>query len=149
MNNNNIHLHKEIETLKERLKEREQQIVTMEGQILNEARQYPNGEMQSLRDNLYHWHDKYERLLENYRRLQKVNQSLEDKLLRCADRFETERLGLNENVERLRRELRETNENVSMITKQNEQYRNDYDLVIRIIQSSPTPSTMINIESVI
>lgn len=147
MNNNSIHLHQEIESLKERLKEREQQIVSMEGQIISHAKQFPKGEMQALRDNLYHWHDKYDRLLENYRRLQKVNQSLEDKLLRVADRFETERIGLNQNVDQLNIRLDEANASLSLMKQQNEQYRNDYDLAIRIIQSTPT--TMINIGSVI
>lgn len=147
MNNNSIHLHQEIESLKERLKEREKQIVTMECQILSHAKQYPNGEMQALRDNIYHWNDKYNRLLENYRRLQKVNQGLEDKLLRVADCFETERIHMNQNNEQLTQRLDEANASLMLVKQQNQQYLNDYDLIIRMIQQQP--STMINIESVI
>ena len=58
---NNIHLHQEIEDLKHRLSEKEHQIVTMESQILMHAKQYPNGEMQAMRDSLYFCQDKYER----------------------------------------------------------------------------------------
>ncbi|KAH7642846.1 hypothetical protein HUG17_9537 [Dermatophagoides farinae] len=145
VNNNSIHLHQEIESLKERLKEREKQIVTMECQILSHAKQYPNGEMQALRDNIYHWNDKYNRLLENYRRLQKVNQGLEDKLLRVADCFETERIHMNQNNEQLTQRLDEANASLMLVKQQNQQYLNDYDLIIRMIQQQP--STMINIES--
>lgn len=33
----------------------------MEGQLLTHANQYPQGEMQALRENLYFWQDKYDR----------------------------------------------------------------------------------------
>ena len=60
---NGVHLHQEIEDLKQRLNEKEHQIVTMESQIMMHANQYPHGEMQALRESLYSWQDKYERYI--------------------------------------------------------------------------------------
>ena len=37
------------------------------------------------------WRSKYDRLYESYRRLQKTNAGLEDKLLRVVDKFESEK----------------------------------------------------------
>lgn len=61
VNNNSIHLHQEIESLKQRLADREQQIMSMESQIMSHATQFPNGEMYAVRENLVFWQEKYER----------------------------------------------------------------------------------------
>lgn len=57
-----LHLHAEIENLKQRLLEREHHIVNMETDLLCEADKFPNGEYAALTDQLLIWQDKYSRL---------------------------------------------------------------------------------------
>lgn len=59
--NHDVHLHVEIENLKQKLLEREHHINTMETTFLNEANKYPNGEFTALREELVTWQDKYSR----------------------------------------------------------------------------------------
>lgn len=61
MNDHDVHLHVEIENLKQRLVERDNHIVTMETNFLNEANKFPNGELMALREELLTWQDKYKR----------------------------------------------------------------------------------------
>lgn len=60
-NDHDVHLHVEIENLKQKLVERENHIVTMETNFLNEANKYPSGELVALREELLTWQDKYRR----------------------------------------------------------------------------------------
>ena len=52
-----------------------------------------------------HWKDKYSRLLDGYRRLQTVNQKLEDKLLDVVDGYEKEKSTLMADVNKLSSKL--------------------------------------------
>lgn len=56
-----LHLHVEIENLKQRLMERENHIVKMETNFLSEAEKFPNGEHAALRDEVIVWQEKYNR----------------------------------------------------------------------------------------
>lgn len=57
----NLHLHVEIENLKQRLIDRERHIEKMETNFLKEAEKFPNGEYAALMDELSTWQDKYSR----------------------------------------------------------------------------------------
>lgn len=57
-----LHLHQEIEQLKAKLAEKEQQIVTMEGQILAPSKEhYSNEEAKAWREKYSFCDDKYKR----------------------------------------------------------------------------------------
>lgn len=60
-----VHLHVEIENLMQKLVERENHIVTMETNFLNEANKFPSGELVALREELLTWQDKYKRSVHN------------------------------------------------------------------------------------
>lgn len=64
-----LHLHVEIENLKQRLFEREHHIVKMETNFLKEADKFPNGEMAALTDELLTWQDKYSRSAAHFTQL--------------------------------------------------------------------------------
>ncbi|XP_054284097.1 uncharacterized protein LOC129001000 [Macrosteles quadrilineatus] len=134
----NLHLHVEIENLKQRLLEREHHIVKMETNFLKEAEKFPNGEMAALTDELLVWQDKYSRLYESHKRVQKVNQNLEDKLLRIVDKFETEKNSLTSEVASLTRRLVDEKFNISRLQEENERYRNDVNLAIQLLQCKPS-----------
>ena len=61
MNNNSIHLYREIEHLKRQLAEREYHIMQMETSIMHHAKKFPNGEYEAVQETLRFWQEKYER----------------------------------------------------------------------------------------
>ena len=77
------------------------------------------------------------RLLENYRKLQKVNQGLEDKLLRIADKFEAEKISLTASVAELTSKLASAETQVVSLQAEAEQYKADCSLAIRSLQCRP------------
>ncbi|OXU28620.1 hypothetical protein TSAR_010925 [Trichomalopsis sarcophagae] len=135
---NDMHLHVEIENLRQCLVERDNHIVTMETQFLNEAEKFPNGEMASLKEEVLIWQDKYTRLYEAYKRVQKVNQNLEDKLLRIVDKCETEKGAFTKDIATLSHRLADANYTIHRLTQDNEKYRNDVNLAIQLLQCKPS-----------
>ncbi|KAL1124533.1 hypothetical protein AAG570_001159, partial [Ranatra chinensis] len=133
-----LHLHAEIENLKQRLIEKEDHILMMETNFLKEAEKYPNGEMAAISEELSTWQEKYSRLYEAHKRVQKVNQNLEDKLLRIVDKCETEKNALTAEVSNLTRRLVDEKFNVSKLQEENERYRNDVNLAIQLLQCKPS-----------
>lgn len=133
-----MHLHAEIENLRQRLMERDSHIVTMETQFLNEADKFPNGELASLKDEMIIWQDKYARLYEAHKRVQKVNQNLEDKLLRIVDKCETEKGAFTKDIATLSHRLADANYTIHRLTQDNEKYRNDVNLAIQLLQCKPS-----------
>lgn len=71
-----------------------------------------------LEDSLIAWQDKYERLHESYKRVQKVNQSLEDKLLKLADSNATERGQLTSDVATLSVRIAQANYNIGTLQRE-------------------------------
>ena len=88
------------------------------------------------------------RLLESYRKLQKVNQGLEDKLLRIADKFENEKISLTHNVADLTGQLTEAQMSIAGLQQEAEQYKNDCNLAIRMLQCKPSQFVSQKLESV-
>lgn len=114
-----MHLHAEIENLRQRLLERDNHIVTMETQFLNEADKFPNGELASMKEELLIWQEKYSRLHEAHKRVQKVNQNLEDKLLRIVDKCETEKSAFTKDIATLSHRLADANYTIHRLTQDN------------------------------
>ena len=114
-----MHLHVEIENLRQRLLERDNHIVTMETQFLNEADKFPNGELASMKEELLIWQEKYSRLYEAHKRVQKVNQNLEDKLLRIVDKCETEKSAFTKDIATLSHRLADANYTIHRLTQDN------------------------------
>ncbi|XP_019696938.1 uncharacterized protein LOC105183009 isoform X2 [Harpegnathos saltator] len=133
-----MHLHAEIENLRQRLMEKDNHIVTMETQFLNEADKFPNGELASMKEELLIWQEKYSRLHEAHKRVQKVNQNLEDKLLRIVDKCETEKGAFTKDIATLSHRLADANFTIHRLTQDNEKYRNDVSLAIQLLQCKPS-----------
>ncbi|XP_031832541.2 uncharacterized protein LOC116426946 [Nomia melanderi] len=132
-----MHLHVEIENLRQHLMERDNHIATMETQFLNEADKFPNGELASMKEELLIWQEKYSRLHEAHKRVQKVNQNLEDKLLRIVDKCETEKTAFTKDIATLSHRLADANYTIHRLTQDNEKYRNDVNLAIQLLQCKP------------
>ncbi|KAK7874373.1 hypothetical protein R5R35_007835 [Gryllus longicercus] len=132
-----LQLHVEVENLKQQLLERESHIRIMETSFLAEADKFPNGEAAALTEELLTWQDKYSRLYESYKRVQKVNQSLEDKLLRIVDKCETEKNDLLKEVSALTQRLIDARTKVNRLQTENDRYKNDVSLAIQLLQCKP------------
>ncbi|XP_014608667.1 PREDICTED: putative uncharacterized protein DDB_G0282133 isoform X1 [Polistes canadensis] len=133
-----MHLHVEIENLRQRLLERDNHIVTMETQFLNEAEKFPNGELASIKEEILVWQEKYQRLYDAHKRIQKVNQNLEDKLLRIVDKCESEKGTFTKDIATLSHRLADANYTIHRLTQDNERYRNDVNLAIQLLQCKPS-----------
>lgn len=109
------------------------------------------------------WQDKYERLHESHKRVQKINQSLEDKLLKLVDRNATERAQLTSDVATLSVRLAQANYNIGTLQREivsvtpevslrkmrsliadiffsfplQERYKTDMGLAIQLLQCKP------------
>ncbi|KAG8235690.1 hypothetical protein J437_LFUL014034 [Ladona fulva] len=138
LDHSTLHLHVEIENLKQRLLERDHHIVNMETNFLNEADKFPNGEYAALSEELLAWQEKYSRLYEAHKKLQKVNQNLEDKLLKIVDKFETDKSSLTRDITHLTQNLVEGNAKITRLQDENERYRNDVNLAIQLLQCKPS-----------
>lgn len=103
----------EINQLKKALVENNSQLIAMEAACLRESDRHVE-----LEDSLIAWQDKYERLHESHKRVQKVNQSLEDKLLKLVDRNASERAQLTSDVATLSVRLAQANYNIATLQRE-------------------------------
>ncbi|XP_035209283.1 tight junction-associated protein 1-like isoform X2 [Stegodyphus dumicola] len=95
-------------------------------------------EWESFREAACFWKEKYDRLYENQRRLQKINESLEEKLLHAAEKFENEKSDLTRDVSDLTSRLVEARLTIAELEEENEQYRNDCNIAVRLLQCKPS-----------
>ncbi|XP_044766492.1 uncharacterized protein LOC123322603 [Coccinella septempunctata] len=130
---NDIHLHLEIENLKQKLAERDSHIIRMETNFLNEST-VDSDEMMLLKDELLTLQDKHKRLSDAHKRVQRVNQGLEDKLLKLVDACETDKSALAKDVAVLSEKLAEANYTVKKLTESNERYKKDVNVAIQFLQ---------------
>lgn len=106
--NSDATLLQEIDELKRALLEKEAQLLAMQ----EADRQI------ELEDSIIAWQDKYERLYESHKRVQKVNQNLEDKLLKLVERGESKNAQLTSDVATLSVRLAQANYNISLLQRE-------------------------------
>lgn len=111
--NCDVHLHVEIEKLKQALLEKQSELISMETACLRES-----DRQVELEDSIIAWQDKYDRLYESHKRVQKVNQNLEDKLLKLVDRNSGERAQLTSDVATLSVRLAQANYNIATLQRE-------------------------------
>ncbi|XP_055631855.1 putative uncharacterized protein DDB_G0277255 isoform X3 [Toxorhynchites rutilus septentrionalis] len=90
-----------------------------------------------LEDSVIAWQDKYDRLYESHKRVQKVNQNLEDKLLKLVDRNSGERAQLTSDVATLSVRLAQANYNIQSLKREIERYKTDMSVAIQLLQCKP------------
>lgn len=106
-------MHAEIELLKQALVDKQNQLIAMETACLRES-----DRQVELEDSIIAWQDKYDRLYESHKRVQKVNQNLEDKLLKLVDRNSNERAQLTSDVATLSVRLAQANYNIATLQRE-------------------------------
>ncbi|XP_053683164.1 putative uncharacterized protein DDB_G0277255 [Sabethes cyaneus] len=125
-------LQAEIEVLKNALADKHSQLLAMENVCLQES-----DRQVELEDSIIAWQDKYERLYESHKRVQKVNQNLEDKLLKLVDRNSGERAQLTSDVATLSVRLAQANYNIQSLKREIERYKTDMSVAIQLLQCKP------------
>ncbi|KAH8239198.1 hypothetical protein KR032_001782, partial [Drosophila birchii] len=122
----------EIEQLQQALIEKQTQLYNLESACLRETERQVE-----LEDSVIAWQDKYDRLYESHKRVQKVNQSLEDKMLKLVDRNAGERAQLTSDVATLSVRLAQANFNIAKLQREIERYKADISLAIQLLQCKP------------
>lgn len=120
-----VHLQVEIEKLKQALLEKQSELISMETACLRES-----DRQVELEDSIIAWQDKYDRLYESHKRVQKVNQNLEDKLLKLVDRNSGERAQLTSDVATLSVRLAQANYNIATLQREIVSFR--FDCLIKV-----------------
>ncbi|KAF2358448.1 hypothetical protein FHG87_010794 [Trinorchestia longiramus] len=90
--------------------------------------------MAAIRNSSDHWQDSYHRLSEAHRRLQRVNQGLEDKLLRLADRTHSEKSTLTEQADKLSTALTTAASAIHRLKGEKERLQHDLNIAIQLLQ---------------
>ncbi|XP_040159979.1 uncharacterized protein LOC120898336 isoform X1 [Anopheles arabiensis] len=127
-----VQLAAEIEVLKSALADKHTQLLAMESACLQES-----DRQVELEDSIIAWQDKYERLYESHKRVQKLNQNLEDKLLKLVDRNSGERAQLTSDVATLSVRLAQANYNIQSLKREIERYKTDISVAIQLLQCKP------------
>ncbi|KAL0878901.1 hypothetical protein ABMA27_003902 [Loxostege sticticalis] len=127
-----VHLQAEVEHLRQHLAERDSHIVALEGEFIKSTTR-----ANDLEEQLGTWREKYDRLYDSHKRVQKLNQVLEDKLLQMVDKMKGEKSQLTKDIATLSVRLAESKHNYSMLQKENERYKNDMNLAIQLLQCKP------------
>lgn len=127
-----VQLHAELQHLRQHLAERDAHIVALEGEFIK-----CTSRSNDLEEQLGIWTEKYERLYDSHKRVQKLNQVLEEKLLQMVDKMKGEKSQLTKDIATLSVRLAESKHNYSMLQKENERYKNDMNLAIQLLQCKP------------
>lgn len=102
-----------MELLKKALADKQSELAAMR------AISYQESERQSeLEDVVLAWQDKFERLYESHKKVQKINQNLEDKMLKLVDRNSGERAQLTSDCATLNIRLNQANYNISILQRE-------------------------------
>lgn len=102
-----------MELLKKALADKQAELNAMRSACYRESDR--QGELE---DVVLAWQDKFERLYESHKKVQKINQGLEDKLLKLVDRNSGERAQLTSDCATLNIRLNQANYNISSLQRE-------------------------------
>ena len=94
--------------------------------------------LESSEEILAEWQAKYDRLFEAHRKLQKTNNSLEDKLLRIVDKFESDKNQMTRDLASQTQKLVQAKLSLQQLHDQNSDLANDLHLSITLLQNRPS-----------
>ena len=116
----------DLAELKSRLVSKDATILTLESSL------------ESSEEILAEWQAKYDRLFEAHRKLQKTNNSLEDKLLRIVDKFESDKNQMTRDLASQTQKLVQAKLTIQQLHDQNSDLANDLHLSITLLQNRPS-----------
>ncbi|XP_013417574.1 tight junction-associated protein 1 [Lingula anatina] len=136
-NINSLDLHHEIEELKSKLLQSNGKITQMNVDH-EESKRLGEMEVCRLQDELMKLRERYDRLLEGHKKMQKVNQGLEDKLLKLVNRFEVDKTALQKDVATMTTKLVDARITITDLEEECERYRSDCNTAVQLLQCKPS-----------
>ncbi|KAL8576200.1 hypothetical protein ACOMHN_027855 [Nucella lapillus] len=133
----NLDLHEQIEALHSQLLRSQQSLGQVELELM-EGRQLMDLELTKTREELVRLRERYDRLMDSHKKMQKVNNNLEDKLLKLVTSSEAEKTALQTQVDDLTTRLQDTRVYVNDLEDENEKYRSDCNMAVQMLQCKPS-----------
>lgn len=137
MDQSSLDLHQKIVELESELR-RSNEHISKIGRELMDNKQVADYEVLKLREELGKLRDRYDRLFESHKRIQKVNHSLEDKILKIVSGFEEEKTELQRELATTTSRLVDAKATVCELEEENERYRNDCNIAVQLLQCKPS-----------
>ncbi|KAK3597160.1 hypothetical protein CHS0354_038089 [Potamilus streckersoni] len=114
----NLDLHRQIGQLESQLMKSHSHITSIQ-QDLVFVKEASEMEINKLQDELAKIRDRYDRLLDSHKRIQKLNHGLEDKLLKVVNTFEAEKTGLQKELATLTSKLVDAKATICELEEEN------------------------------
>jgi len=124
---------KEIIDLQSQLSEKETHLLRLENVVPCSG---PGSSTSSTSDS-EEWQTKYERLVEAHKNLQRINMSLEEKLLKVVDKFETDKNIISRDLSTQTQKVVEAKLTIQQLHKQNTQLKSDLQIALNLLQMKP------------
>jgi tight junction protein 4 (peripheral) len=94
--------------------------------------------MLRLQDELAKQRDRYDRLLESHKKLQKLNNELEDKLITVVSRLEAEKLELTETLSSMQHKLTDVEALAQQLEDERDRLKSDCTLAVQLLHCRPS-----------
>ncbi|KAL5009404.1 hypothetical protein ScPMuIL_014985 [Solemya velum] len=132
-----LDLHQQIEELQSQLRSSSIHISYIEHELMD-SKCAADFEVLKLKDELAKLRDRYERLFESHKKMQKVNHNLEDKLLKVVNTFEGNKTSLQKDMASITSKLVDAKVTICELEDENERYRTDCNLAVQLLQCKPS-----------
>ncbi|XP_074659429.1 brain-enriched guanylate kinase-associated protein-like [Tubulanus polymorphus] len=134
---NSLDLHHQIEELRSKLLQNNSHIGQLETDFESRRLDY-DFEIGKLQDELVKLRDRYDRLYESHKKLSRVNQGLEEKLLSAVSRFENEKTNLQKEIAGLTSRMVDARMTICDLEDECERFRNDCNTAVQLLQCKPS-----------
>ncbi|ESO93525.1 hypothetical protein LOTGIDRAFT_232600 [Lottia gigantea] len=132
-----LDLHQQIEELQSHLVRSNGHISQIEHELLD-SKQVADWELLKVTDEFNKLRDRYDRLLDSHKRMQKVNHELEDKLLKVVNKFEGEKTELQRELASSTSKLVDAKLTICDLEEENDRYRTDCNMAVQLLQCKPS-----------
>ncbi|PVD25805.1 hypothetical protein C0Q70_13465 [Pomacea canaliculata] len=133
----NLDLHEQIEALRSQLQRSQASLGQVEMELI-EGRQLTAQELAKTRDELARLRERYERLIESHKKMQKLNNNLEDKLLKLVNQFESEKTNLQQELSTMTTRVLDARVYINELEEENDKYRSDCNVAVQLLQCKPS-----------
>lgn len=137
INNNSLDLHHEIEELQAKVRDCNNRMGIMEREY-TESREYSDSEIAKLQDELIKIRDRYDRIFESHKKMQRVNHDLEDNILKLVTKYENEKKSLQKDVINLNNQVLDSKIAICDLEEENARFRNDCNVAVQLLQCKPS-----------
>ncbi|CAL1529422.1 unnamed protein product [Lymnaea stagnalis] len=132
-----LDLHQQIAELHSQLQRSGAHISSIEHEFID-SKQAMDVELTKTKEELGRLRERYDRLLESHKKMQKINHELEDKLLKMVGHFESEKVSLQQEVSTMMNKLVEARVLINQLDEESERYRMDCNTAAQLLQCKPS-----------